>query len=129
MAWSSATINGTPLDHALPPGVQINREELEYECTHRSQHITQAKGSTPLGIGCTVSHICLSILLDRLDVHPLSHLQSDYGCCFSMPVVLGRKGIVRTIAMPIESGDQVKILEPAKALRRLIEQIAQDHRE
>lgn len=125
VAWSNATIGGVPIDKALPPNT-FDAAELEHECKHRSRTIIQAKGSTPFGIGSIVSSICSSILLDKRDVRPISHFQPEFGCCFSSPVVLGRKGIVGTIQMPLNDDEKAGIAELAKTLRQSIEQMNVD---
>lgn len=125
VAWSTATIGGIPIDVALPPGT-FDRAELVSECKHRSESIIRAKGSTPFGIGSTVASICSSILFDKRNVRPISHFQPEFGCCFSLPVVLGRKGVIRTIQMPLDSEEQAGIAESAKKLRGTIERIKED---
>ena len=125
VAWSTATIGGVPIDKSLPPSI-LNRAELVNECKHRSQSIIQAKGTTPLGIGSIVSSICSSILFDKRNVRPVSYFQPEFGCCFSMPVILGRKGIIRTIEMPLNSAEKANIAESAKTLRGTIDRINGD---
>lgn len=123
VAWSTATIGGVLINVSLPPN-SFDAAELEYECKHRSRTIIQAKGATPFGIGSIVSSICSSILLDKRDVRPISHFQPDFGCCFSSPVVLGRKGIVRTIEVSLSDDEKAGIAKLAKTLRESIEQVA-----
>ncbi|KAL5344864.1 hypothetical protein ACLOAV_010261 [Pseudogymnoascus australis] len=125
VAWSTATIGGVPIDKSLLPNT-FNRAELANECKHRSQSIIQAKGATPFGIGSIVSSICSSILLDKRNVRPISHFQLEFSCCFSLPVVLGRKGIMRTIQMPLNSDENADIAKSAKTLRSIIEQVNED---
>jgi len=43
-----------------------------------------------------------------------------------MPVVLGRKGIIRTIQMPLNSDEEADIAKSVKRLRSTIEQINED---
>lgn len=126
VAWSNATINGTPLTDALPTGLNADVAALEDECKQRSRHITEEKGSTPFGIGCAVAHICISIVLDRLDVHPLSHFQKDFGCYLSLPAVIGRAGIVRSVPISLSSSDKARIEKSAEGIKSILAQIAQD---
>ena len=125
-AWSAATVGGVPIDKSLPSQSSVERAELEMECKHRSRDILRAKGSMPFGIGAIASSICTSILLDKRNVRPVSCFQSEFGCCFSMPVVLGRKGIISMIQMPLDSGEKEKIAESAKELRRQLDHVHQD---
>ena len=118
-----ATIGGVPIDIALSSNSNVDRTELADKCKHQSRSIIQEKGATPLGMGAVVSSICLSILSDRRNVRPISHFQPEFGCCFSLPVVLGRKGIVRTIQMQLDEDESAKIAESAKAERRTLDEI------
>ncbi|KAK9556695.1 hypothetical protein V6Z79_004805 [Aspergillus fumigatus] len=105
VAWSTASVHGLPLASAI------------------SQAIIKAKGAMPLGIGAIISMICLSILGDQRHVLPISHFQEEFGCCFSLPVVLGRKGILRTISMPVNGEEWDGIVKSAAALNETIEHV------
>ncbi|KAL2133620.1 hypothetical protein VTI74DRAFT_2022 [Chaetomium olivicolor] len=121
-AWSSATINGVPIDQFLPPE-QCDHASLADECKQISESIFLAKGATPFGIGSVVASICTSILLDKGDVQPISHFQTEHGCCFSLPVVLGRKGIMRTVQLPLSSDEKAHITRSAERLKETMERI------
>lgn len=125
VAWSTATIGGVPIDKSLPTGA-VNHAGLEEECKHRSLHIVRAKGATPFGIGYIVSSICSSILFDKHNVRPISHYQPEYGCCFSLPVIVGRQGIIRTIHPPLTSAEQTAISDSAKALKAAIDRVQEN---
>ncbi|KAM0111948.1 hypothetical protein ACP6JB_002299 [Aspergillus fumigatus] len=112
VAWSTASVHGLPLASAVPG----NTFEI-------SQAIIKAKGAMPLGIGAIISMICLSILGDQRHVLPISHFQEEFGCCFSLPVVLGRKGILRTISMPVNGEEWDGIVKSAAALNETIEHV------
>ncbi|KAK1244810.1 hypothetical protein MKX08_004439 [Trichoderma sp. CBMAI-0020] len=122
-AWSAATIGGVPINECLSKGALINRAELSSECQHRSQDIIRAKGATPFGIGSVVSSICSSIILDKSTVHPISHFQPSFGCCFSLPVVLGRRGVQRKVQMTLDFDEDAQITDSATALKRRIDQV------
>ncbi|KAJ6028030.1 hypothetical protein N7540_003606 [Penicillium herquei] len=121
-AWSTATIGGVPMNKLLTPST-VNHAELEAECKRNSQNIIQSKGSTPFGIGCIITSICSSILLDKRDVRPLSHFQPQFSCCFSLPIVLGRKGIIKTVQMPLSEDENAKIASSARELKTTLDQI------
>lgn len=122
VAWSNATIDGMPVDKFLPPEPFVH-SVLANECKARLEKIIQAKGATPFGIGSVVASICSAILYDRAEVVPLSHFQPDFGCCFSLPVIVGRKGIVKTIEMPLSSEEKAELSKSAKKLVDMVERI------
>jgi L-lactate dehydrogenase len=125
VAWSNAKIGSVHIDTMLPPDT-FNHAELVNESKNRSQSIIQAKRATPFGIGSIVASICSSILFDKRNVRPVSHFDPGFGCCFSLPAVIGRKGIIRTIKMPLSDDEAANIAESAKALKATINQINED---
>ncbi|PTB42849.1 uncharacterized protein TrAFT101_001426 [Trichoderma asperellum] len=122
-AWSAATIGGVPINESLSKEDVINRSDLSNECKHRSQSIVRAKGATPFGIGSVVSSICCAIIQDKGTVHPISHFQPTLGCCFSLPVVLGKKGVTRKVQMPLSFEEDAQITDSATALKAMIDQV------
>jgi L-lactate dehydrogenase len=125
VAWSVASIGGVPIDKALPPD-NFNRTKLAEECKHEGQRIVEAKGAIAFGIGSIVSSICSSILFDKRDVRPISHFQSDLGCCLSLPVVLGRDGIIKAIPLPLSSEEKAKLVESGKIVRETVRGLTDD---
>ncbi|KAK1758274.1 lactate dehydrogenase/glycoside hydrolase [Echria macrotheca] len=124
-AWSTATVGGVPLDTALPAG-QIDRAALADECKHFSDDVIRTKGSTPFGIGAIIASLCASVLLDRRNVRPVSHFVPEFGCCVSMPAVLGRQGIVRTIQMPLAQEEGEAVAESAGVVKKQLDRILED---
>lgn len=102
------------------------RAELENECKQRSEIIFLAKGSTPFGISSIVYSICSSILADERKICPVSHFQPEHGCCFSLPVVLGRRGVLGTIQMPLNNEEVSEITKSAKGLSSLLERVTRE---
>ncbi|GIJ98880.1 hypothetical protein Aspvir_001002 [Aspergillus viridinutans] len=122
VAWSTAAVSGVPLASAVPPDT-FDPVQLTNECKQISQAIIKAKGAMPLGIGAIISKICSSILGDQRDILPISHFQEEFGCCFSLPVVLGRKGIISTIWIPVNGEEWGRITKSAGALNEIIEHV------
>ncbi|KAL3456404.1 lactate dehydrogenase/glycoside hydrolase [Aspergillus heterothallicus] len=122
--WSTATIGGVPLKDALPAASEeVERERLARECKIRSRSIVGAKGAMPFGIGSVVSSICSSILQDKRNVRPVSYFQPEFGCCFSLPAVVGRTGIVQSVPAGLSATEQEAVVRSAKALKRKLDQV------
>lgn len=124
-AWSAATIGGSPIDKVLKPENAVSLAELEVECRNRSESIIRAKGTTPYGIGSVVTSICASILRDECSVRPVSHFQPEFSCCFSLPAILGRKGIVGTIRAHLSGDEEAAIASSAKELRATVDRVSE----
>ncbi|RKK88119.1 hypothetical protein BFJ68_g13085 [Fusarium oxysporum] len=126
VAWSTATVAGVPINTSIPPNI-LDRVELADECKHWSQSIIRAKGSTPFGLGSIVSSLCASIFLDKRNVRPVSHFQPDFGCYFSLPAVIGKKGVMSTIHMTLDSDEKAHIAKSAKELSETIDWIHRNY--
>ncbi|KAH7216378.1 hypothetical protein DER44DRAFT_857389 [Fusarium oxysporum] len=126
VAWSAATVAGVPINTSIPPNI-LDRVELADECKHWSQSIIRAKGSTPFGLGSIVSSLCASIFLDKRNVRPVSHFQPDFGCYFSLPAVIGKKGVMSTIQMTLDSDEEAHIAKSAKELSETIDWIHRNY--
>ncbi|KAL5047184.1 lactate dehydrogenase/glycoside hydrolase [Aspergillus fruticulosus] len=115
-ACSRAAVGEVPLKEALGIG-KGGKEGLVDEYKHRSRSSVRAKGATALGIGSTARSICASVLLDKQNVRTAGHFQPQYGCRFSLPVVLGRKALVQTVYIPLSAVGQEGIAQSARASR------------
>ncbi|RFN54463.1 l-lactate dehydrogenase [Fusarium flagelliforme] len=120
VAWSSASVCGVPVSemHELS---NEKRMKLASACKTRSHEISLGKGAAPFGIGSITANICVSILLDKLDVAPVSHYQEQYQCCLSMPAVIGRQGVRHTPRLRLDEHEKAAIADSAKRLKRGVE--------
>jgi L-lactate dehydrogenase len=125
VAWSDATISGIPIRKALPL-TNLNFDEISDECKDRLRTIFHAKGFTQLGIGSVICSICSSVLSDKRNVRPVSHFQPEWGCCFSLPIVLGRAGVIKKVEVPLNSDEKAALDESIRELKAAIERIKDD---
>jgi len=119
VAWSHANVGGVLLDE-FTESKELDRNAIANETKDKASAIMKSKGSTAFGIGGVAASICKSILFDERAIVPLSHYQEDLGCCLSKPVVLGRKGIMRTVPIPLSDEEQEKMKASAKSLTEII---------
>ncbi|KAH0830869.1 hypothetical protein AYO21_11682 [Fonsecaea monophora] len=122
VAWSHASIDGVPIAEALPPQA-FDREELADECKREGQRIVDTKGVIAFGIASVVSSLCSSIIFDRRDVRAVSHFQPDLGCCVSLPVVLGRHGVVKPLPLVLSAEEKAKLAESGKIVREATQKL------
>uniref|UniRef100_A0A8H7KD83 L-lactate dehydrogenase n=1 Tax=Bionectria ochroleuca TaxID=29856 RepID=A0A8H7KD83_BIOOC len=121
-AWSTARLGGSTLTKALPPH-SLGFDKIADECRERAQAIMQVKGATPYGIASVVASTCRSILLDKRNVRPLSHFQPEFGCCFSLPALIGRQGVIGTIHLALDDAEDARIRDSARKLKGRLESI------
>jgi len=120
VAWSLASIGGVPLAQAIPSGTSIDRSAIADETKNKATTIIENKGATNYGIGGVAASICKSILFDQRNIRPVSFYQEDLGVCLSVPAVLGRKGVVRSVALPLSDEEKTKLEKSAEALKEVI---------
>ncbi|KUJ07064.1 L-lactate dehydrogenase [Mollisia scopiformis] len=125
VAWSTATVHGTPLLKVLPL-TDNEREEIATTTRKKAEAIIKVKGFTSYGVAAVTSRICEAIIFDHRQVLPLSHWQQDLDCCLSLPAVLGRDGIISSFPLHLDEEEQSFLSESAKGLRKVIEEYKED---
>ncbi|KAF2449760.1 L-lactate dehydrogenase [Karstenula rhodostoma CBS 690.94] len=120
VAWSAASIGGVPLEQTLLPNTKLDKDAIAEDTKNKATSIIENKGATNYGIGAVAASICKSILSDQRNIRPVSHYQEDLGVCLSIPAVIGRQGLVRTIEMRFNEEEQGKLKKSAEALKEII---------
>lgn len=117
-AWSSAHINGTPLQQF--PGIQhIDLHNLAQKTREYAYKIIECKGSTYYGIATCVAYICNNILYDKKEIIPVSWYHKEYDACFSLPAVVGRNGIEKIIPINLDTVEQQQLQQSITTLKKL----------
>lgn len=124
-AWSSAAIGGVPLEQVVSPQ-DLDRDAIAKETKDKAAAIADAKGATAYGVGGVTMSICRSLLFDERVIRPVSHYNDEFGCCISMPAVIGRKGILRTLKMPLSDAERKAVEKSAKSLLDIIKDAEKD---
>ena len=124
VAWSHAAIRGVPIDQVVTE--PLDKEGIADETKQKAATISKAKGATNYGIGGVASSLCKSVLFDQRNIRPVSHWQEKFGVCLSMPAVIGREGIVRSIPMKLSNDEKTKLEESAKSMKEIIEGVEKD---
>ncbi|KAJ9612648.1 hypothetical protein H2200_004245 [Cladophialophora chaetospira] len=120
VAWSCVSIGAIPLDQCVPDGTTIDRKAIATETKNKATDIINAKGATAYGIGALTAAICKSILFDQRNVRPISHWVKELECCLSVPVVLGRKGVIRSLKMPLSQEEKHELDKSAESLKEML---------
>ncbi|KAF2126712.1 L-lactate dehydrogenase [Dothidotthia symphoricarpi CBS 119687] len=121
VAWSKASIGGVPLELALPSNIKLDKNAVAEETKNKANNIIENKGVTNYGIGGVAASICKSIMFDEKNILPVSHWQEDLGVCLSIPAVVGRKGVVRTVEMGFSGEEKEALQKSAKTLKEVLE--------
>lgn len=120
--WSSANVGGEPLSFTAD-----ELDAIVHEVRHAAYRIIEGKGATNLAIGLSTTRILQAIENDEHAVLPVSTRHAVEGVgdvCLSMPTVIGRRGAVRTLAVPLDDAERVGLADSARAIRDVIDQVS-----
>lgn len=124
VAWSTANIAGQHIAQVVHLSPQ-ERAEIAETTRNKAGSIIAAKGFTSFGVAAAATTICESIIYDQRHVIPVSHWQEEYGCCLSLPVVLGRSGVAETLPFTLEAEEKAALERSAGCIREVMEGCAQ----
>ena len=129
-AWSSASVAGVPLHEYAQEGQLADPAALLERVRHAAPDIIRSKGFTSFAIASCVARICEAIMRDEHSVLPVSTLLTgQYGIAgvyLSLPCVLGRAGVERVIATPLDDVEHAGLHASAGVLQRALQSVQTD---
>ncbi|KAG4442237.1 hypothetical protein IFR05_002286 [Cadophora sp. M221] len=125
VAWSTATVHGTPLLKVLPL-TDEERDEVATTTRMKAETIIRVKGFTSYGVAAVSARICEAVIFDHRQVLPLSHWSEEFGCCLSLPAVLGRDGIISSFPINLNEKEQSFLEASAGSLKKVIAGYAEE---
>lgn len=129
-AWSSASVAGVPLHEYAQEGQLADPAALLERVRHAAPDIIRSKGFTSFAIASCVARICEAIMRDEHSVLPVSTLLTgQYGIAgvyLSLPCVLGRAGVERVIAIPLNDVEHAGLHASAGVLQRALQSVQTD---
>lgn len=122
-AISSASVGGQPL--STLPGFSEERVERAYLAARNAAYkIIASKGATYYAIGAVVAHIVRKILTDAKSILPVSvplHQYHDIsGIALSVPCVVGRNGVEKTLEIKLSWDEKQKLHQAAETLKKFL---------
>jgi L-lactate dehydrogenase len=124
--WSGARIAGVPvLDVLGERGEAAERFRRETEEAVRFANITiiEGTGASQLGIGVVTARIAEAALRDERLAIPIGSHHAPYGVTFSLPSVLGRRGVLRVLPPAMSAEEKQALERGAETLRKALARI------
>lgn len=121
--WSTAAVGTVPLKKftELTPAV---KQRIFLQAKNAAYAIIEGKQATYYAIAAGANHLVESILYNKRTVLPVSHLLTgEFGLrnvCLSLPTVIGRKGVERTLNLDIDAAEKKLLQVSAKKLKEVI---------
>ncbi len=118
--WSSATVNGVPLD-SFPNYDEATVKGI-FDYTKKSgAEVIKLKGGAGYAVGLSIKQVVDAIALDKKAVLPVSSLMQGYmgitDVCFSVPAVVGRAGVEKLIEISLTDDERSALINSAETLR------------
>ena len=122
-AISSASVGGQSL--TTLPGFSYEKAEKAYSAARNAAYrIIASKGATYYAIGAVVAHIVRKILTDARSILPVSiplHQYHDInGIALSVPCVVGKNGVERTLEVKLSWEEKQKLHLAANTLKQFL---------
>ncbi len=125
--WSKVNIAGTPIGQILPEWDPTHLGDIFEQVRNAAYEIIRRKGATSYAIGLGVAQIVQALVRDQRRVLTVSSLtQGEYGLpevCLSLPRVVGRQGVERTLVMALTESEQQQLHRSAQILRQVIDSL------
>jgi L-lactate dehydrogenase len=124
--WSSATINGLPLEQW--PGFDAATAKEIFDTTKGAgAQVIKQKGGAGFAVGLSIREVVHAIALDSRRVLPVSSLVNGaYGIrdvCLSVPTEVGCGGVRKQIELALTTKDRLGLQNSARVLRETIDQV------
>lgn len=131
--WSLSKISGMPISDYCEMDKECKAsftaealEKAEVEMRKAGATIIPLKGATYYAIATSVNYICKHVLRNTKAILTISTLlEGEYGIenvCLSIPCVVGREGILRTLTPTLTDEEQGKLEASANALKDIIKE-------
>ena len=128
--WSHANVAGVNLEEFLKDTQGVKEEELAelFESVRDAAYsIIEKKGATFYGIAVALARITKAILDNENAVLPLSTFQEGQyegveGLYIGQPAIVGDKGIVRPVNIPLNDAELQKMQASAKQLKTILDE-------
>jgi len=125
-ALSTANIGSIPLVN-MPGYNAAEMEAIHYTVRTVVYDIIKKKGATNFAIATCVTQLVHAILNDTQEIFPLSSvLNGEYGIkdvAISTPSVLGKKGIVQELELPLNAKEKSALRRSVQILKKAIRSV------
>lgn len=118
LLWSSARVAGASVLEMIPPNtIETFKTTVETQVRNANITIIEGTGASQYGIGMACGRLVEAMTRDEHAVFPLGCHVPEYGTTLSVPVVLGRRGIVRRLQPVMSEMERAAVELSAETLR------------
>jgi L-lactate dehydrogenase len=120
LLWSSATVAGVPVEQAYQEANQPFaklREDVERDVRYANITIIEGNDASQYGIGIVCARLTEAVLRDERTIFPVASYQQAYGVTLSLPSVVGRAGVIRTLEPTMSQDERAALEHSAEQLK------------
>ncbi len=117
-AWSSARVSGVPLGEIFPR--REDRQALEREVRYANISIIEGNRASQFGIGVVSARLAEMIGRDEHAAIPVGSWQPEFGVTLSLPSIVGRAGVVRSLPPDLSPEEREALQRSAERLRAAV---------
>jgi L-lactate dehydrogenase len=125
--WSSANVAGVPIQALLSQQRDNDfdkfRRDVEDEVRYANISIIEGIGASQHGIGMVSARIAEIILRDERVAIPIGCYSPEYGVTLSLPGIVGREGVVRTLDPQLSVDERQGLLRSVDTLKAALGRI------
>lgn len=129
--WSSATIGPVPLKdwevNGTRPFTAQRLKEMAHDVVNAAYTVIEGKGATNYAIGLAGIRIAEAVLKDHSSVLSVSTVLDDYrgisGVALSVPSVVSRLGVERTLEIPMSEHEEQQLHASAQAMAQVVKDL------
>jgi L-lactate dehydrogenase len=124
--WSSARVGGRKVLDLLaevPPASDKIQDEIEREVRYANITIIEGIGASQYGIGMVSARLTEMILRDERAVIPVGCYNQKFGVTLSLPSVVGRNGVERTIEPELSDAERQGLQRSAEAIQAALSRL------
>jgi L-lactate dehydrogenase len=125
--WSGAKVGGRnvlDLFAETPQDAESVRANIEREVRYANITIIEGIGASQYGIGMVSARIAEMVLRDERAVIPIGCYNPEFGVTLSLPAVVGRDGVERTLEPEMSVAEREALKRSADAIRQALSRIS-----
>ena len=134
LPWSLVTIGGMPLESFIKlRGIDLSesvRQKIDQQVRGAAYTIICGKGATYYGIGSALARIVSVILHDQRSVMtvclPLQEVAGVPNVTLSLPRLLGGKGVLETLPLPLTDDENSRLRQSAQVIRQALDELGDE---
>ncbi len=121
LLWSSACVAGTPVTELMAPDdVAAFKARVEEQVRNANITIIEGINASQYGIGMACGRVVEAMTRDEHAVFPLGCHLPEHGVTLLVPVVIGRRGVVRTLQPPMDQHERAALDRSAATMQTAI---------